>query len=246
MTVPQLQTDVVFTLFDVLPVTNTMLTAWCVTAALIGAAALLRLRLRALPSGVQNLAELFVETWLALAERTGGRAARRFVPLVGTAFVFILAANLFGTLPLKHLTVVNGDGQMVELFRAATSDLNLTVAMALIIVLVVEVLEVGTLGVRRYLTSLVMPNPLRWLEMLVRPLSLAFRLFGSIFAGHVLVGTMLTIAPLVVLPFLVLELFMGLIQAIIFAMLALVFLSIATAHEDAREPGPSGARDAAA
>jgi F0F1-type ATP synthase membrane subunit a len=84
------------------------------------AAALLRLRLRALPSGVQNLAELFVETWLALAERTGGRAARRFVPLVGTAFVFVLAANLFGTLPLKHLTVVNGDGQMVESFRAAT------------------------------------------------------------------------------------------------------------------------------
>jgi F-type H+-transporting ATPase subunit a len=241
-----LQTDVVFTLFDVLPVTNTMLTAWCVTAALIGAAALLRLRLRARPSGVQNLAELFVETWLALAERTGGRSARRFVPLVGTAFVFILAANLFGTLPLKHLTVVNDDGQMVEVFRAPTSDLNLTAAMALIIVLVVEVLEVGTLGLRRYLRSLVMPNPLRWLEMLVRPLSLAFRLFGSIFAGHVLVGTMLTIAPLVVLPFLVLEVFMGLIQAIIFAMLALVFLSIATAHEDAREPGPSGARDAAA
>jgi F-type H+-transporting ATPase subunit a len=91
-----------------------------------------------------------------------------------------------------------------------------------------------------------MPNPLRWLEMLVRPLSLAFRLFGSIFAGHVLVGTMLTIAPLVVFPFLALELFMGLIQAIIFAMLALVFLSIATAHEDAPEPGPSGARPSAA
>jgi F-type H+-transporting ATPase subunit a len=223
-----------------------MLTAWCVTAVLIGAAALLRLRLRTRPSGVQHLAELFVETWLALAERTGGRAARRFVPLVGTAFVFILAANVFGTLPLKHLTVIDGDGHLVEVVRAPTSDLNLTAAMALIIALVVEVLEVGTLGVRRYLTSLVIPNPLRWLEMLVRPLSLAFRLFGSIFAGHVLVGTMLTIAPLVVLPFLALELFMGLIQAIIFAMLALVFLSIATAHEDASEPGSSGARGAAA
>ena len=242
---PQLQTEVVLTLFDVLPVTNTMLTAWCLTTMLIGAAALLRLRLRALPSGLQNLAEPFVETWLALAERTGGRAARRFVPLVGTAFVFILTANLFGSMPLKHLTVMSGDGQMVEVFRAATSDLNLTAAIALIIVLAVEVLEVGRLGVRRYLTSLVMPNPLRWLEMLVRPFSLAFRLFGSIFAGHVLVGTMLSIAPLIVLPFLALELFMGLIQAVIFAMLALVFLSIAIAHEDVREPGPSSTRDAA-
>jgi F-type H+-transporting ATPase subunit a len=234
--VPQLQTDVIFTLFDVLPVTNTMLTAWCVTALLIGAATALRLRLRTLPSGVQNLAEFFVETWLRLAERTGGRGARRFVPLVGTAFVFILAANVFGALPLKHLSVANGDGQMVELFRAPTSDLNLTAAMALIIVLVVELREVSTFGLRRYLTSLVMPNPLRWLEMLVRPLSLAFRLFGSIFAGHVLVGTMLTIAPLVVFPFLALELFMALIQAIIFAVLALVFLSMATAHENAPDP----------
>jgi F-type H+-transporting ATPase subunit a len=242
---PQLQTDVVFTLFGVLPVTNTMLTASSVTAVLIGVAALIRLRLGALPMGVQNAAELFVETWLAIAVRTGGRRARRFVPLVGTAFVFILAANVLGTLPLKHLRVVNANGQPVELFRAATSDLNLTAAIALIVVLVVELLEVYSLGMRRYLKSLVIPNPMRWLEMLVRPLSLAFRLFGSVFAGHVLVGTMLTIAPLVLLPFLALELFMGLIQAIIFAMLALVFLSIATAH-DLPELDPTAAHEAAA
>jgi F-type H+-transporting ATPase subunit a len=244
-TTPQMQTDVVFTLFGVLAVTNTMLTGSSVTALLIGVAGLIRLRLAALPAGVQNIAELFVETWLAIAERTGGRRARRFVPLVGTAFVFILAANVLGTLPLKHLRVVNPDGQAVELFRAATSDLNLTAAIAVIVVLVVELLEVYTLGPRRYLRSLVIPNPMRWLEMLVRPLSLAFRLFGSVFAGHVLVGTMLTIAPLVLLPFLALELFMGLIQAIIFATLALVFLSIATAH-DLPELDPTAAHAVAA
>ena len=244
-TTPQLQTDVVLALFGVVPLTNTMLTASTVTAVLIGVAALLRCKLGHLPSGIQNIGELFVETWLAIAERTGGRRARRFVPLVGTAFVFILAANVLGTLPLKHLRVINPDGQAVELFRAATSDLNLTVAMALIVVVAVEVLEIYTLGLRRYLKSLVIPNPMRWLEMLVRPLSLAFRLFGSVFAGHVLVGTMLTIAPLVVLPFLALELFMGLIQAVIFATLALVFLSIATAHEQIRESDAGDAPNAA-
>ena len=67
------------------------------------------------------------------------------------------------------------------------------------------------------------------------PLSLAFRLFGSVFAGHVLVSTILAIAPVFLFPILILELFMGFIQAVIFAVLALVFLSIATAHE---APGP--------
>src|SRR5207248_3928690 len=158
-------------------------------------------------SRAQNAAELLVESWLKIAETAGGVRARRFVPLVGTAFVFILFANWFGALPLRHVSIVSPAGQSVELFRAATSDLNLTVAIALIVVLVVEGLEVRGLGPLRYLKSLVVSNPMRWLDMLVRPLSLGFRLFGSVFAGHVLVSTMLAIAPLVVFPFLVLELF---------------------------------------
>jgi F-type H+-transporting ATPase subunit a len=92
-------------------------------------------------------------------------------------------------------------------------------------------LEMRSLGLKDYVKALVVPNPLRWLEILVRPLSLAFRLFGSVFAGHVLVGTILAIAPAVLFPFLVLELFMGLIQAVIFATLSLVFLTIATARD---------------
>jgi F-type H+-transporting ATPase subunit a len=74
---------------------------------------------------------------------------------------------------------------------------------------------------------------LRWLEIFTRPLSLAFRLFGNNFAGEVLLATMLTVAPFVMFVFLGLELFVGLIQALIFSMLSLVFLSIATVHEEA-------------
>ena len=176
-----------------------------------------------------------------MADSAGGIRARRFVPLVGSAFLFILFSNWFGALPFKHLTkTINPDGDSVDVFRAATSDLNLTAAVALMVVVLVEVLDVRTLGVPRYLKSLVIPNPIRWLETLVRPLSLAFRLFGSVFAGHVLVGTILAIAPLFLFPFLVLELLMGFIQAVIFAVLALVFLTIAIAHESAR-PEQSGA-----
>jgi F-type H+-transporting ATPase subunit a len=240
----QLSSEMVFELFGWLPVTNTMLTASGATLVLILAAALIRLSLSLWPSRAQSAAELLVETWLRIAETAGGPRARRFVPLVGTAFIFILFANWFGALPLKHVHVVSPSGQFVELFRAPTSDLNLTAAIAVMVVLVVEALEMRGLGPLGYMKALVVPNPMRWLEMLVRPLSLGFRLFGSVFAGHVLVSTMLTIAPLVVLPFLVLELFMGLIQAVIFATLTLVFLTIATAHENARRvdhhtPAPS-------
>jgi F-type H+-transporting ATPase subunit a len=74
---------------------------------------------------------------------------------------------------------------------------------------------------------------MRWLEIFTRPLSLAFRLFGNVFAGEVLLATILVVAPYVMFVFIALELFVGIIQALIFSMLSLVFLSIATVHEDA-------------
>jgi F-type H+-transporting ATPase subunit a len=224
-----LATDVVFAPFGI-PVTNTMLTGTLVTTVLAGVAVMLRLSLSIWPSRAQIVAEQMIDMWQTLADNAGGKRARRFVPLVGSAFVFILFANWMGALPLKHIRTNNPDGNSVELIRSATSDLNLTAAVALMVVVLVELLEMRSLGLKHYMKALVVPNPLRWLEILVRPLSLAFRLFGSVFAGHVLVGTILAIAPAVLFPFLVLELFMGLIQAVIFATLSLVFLTIATAR----------------
>jgi len=226
-----LATDLVFQPFGV-PVTNTMLTGTLVTIALASVAVVLRLMLSLWPSRAQVVAEQVIEAWQSLAENAGGRRAQRFVPLVGSAFVFILFANWMGALPLKHIRTINPEGNSVELIRSATSDLNLTIAVALMVVVLVEVLEMRSLGLKHYVKGLVIPNPLRWLEIFVRPLSLAVGLFGSVFAGHVLVSTILAIAPLVLFPFLALELFMGLIQAVIFATLALVFLAMATAHGD--------------
>jgi F-type H+-transporting ATPase subunit a len=233
MTMTRLGTDVVLDAFGRIAVTNTMLTGSLVALILIAAASGLRLALHLWPSRAQVAAELFVETWQGLADSAGGVRARRFVPLVGSAFLFILCANWLGALPVNQLRTINPAGESVGVLRSATSDLNFTAAVALMVVVLVEALEIRTLGIPRYLKGLVIPNPLRWLETLVRPLSLAFRLFGSAFAGHVLVSTMLAIAPVVLLPFLVLELLMGFIQAVIFAVLALVFLAIATAHESA-------------
>jgi F-type H+-transporting ATPase subunit a len=96
-----------------------------------------------------------------------------------------------------------------------------------------EFFELRAMGGLPYLKGLFVPNPMRWIEIFTRPLSLSFRLFGNIFAGEVLLLTMLTVAPFVMFVFLGLELFVGLIQALIFSMLSLVFLSIATVHEEA-------------
>jgi F-type H+-transporting ATPase subunit a len=118
------------------------------------------------------------------------------------------------------------------LFRSANSDLNLTAAMAILMIVLAEFFELRAMGGLPYIKGLFVPNPMRWIEIFTRPLSLSFRLFGNIFAGEVLLITMLTVAPFVMFAFLGLELFVGLIQALIFSMLSLVFLSIATMHEE--------------
>jgi F-type H+-transporting ATPase subunit a len=231
---PSPQPELVFNLFGVIPVTNTILTAWVVIIVLVLAAYFGTRKMSVMPSGAQNVWELIIELWVGVAEQTmGRRRGRRFMPLVATAFLFILFSNWIGTLPIGFLTVENPDGERVAVFRSANSDLNVTAAMAILMIGIAEFFELRSLGLFGYLKGLLVPNPMRWLEIFTRPLSLSFRLFGNIFAGEVLLLTMLSVAPYVMFIFLGLELFVGLIQALIFSMLSLVFLSIATVHEDA-------------
>jgi F-type H+-transporting ATPase subunit a len=229
---PQPPAEIVFHIFG-LPVTNSIFTAWIVIAILVLFAYFSTRTMRTLPSGLQNFWELIVELWVGVSEQTmGRRRGRLFMPLVATAFLFILFSNWFGTLPIGYFTIRNAEGQEVPIFRSADSDLNVTAAMAIMMIVIAEGLELYSLGPLGYLKGLFIPNPMRWLEIFTRPLSLSFRLFGNIFAGEVLLATMLTVAPYVMFIFIGLELFVGLIQALIFSMLSLVFLSIATVHLD--------------
>jgi F-type H+-transporting ATPase subunit a len=232
---PQPPAELLFHVFGV-PVTNSILTAWVVIAVLVLFAFFSTRNMRLIPSGLQNFWELIIELWVGVTTQTmGERRGRRFMPLVATAFLFILFSNWFGTLPIGYLTVHNEEGHVVPLLRSADSDLNITAAMAILMILIAEFFELKSLGLFGYIKGLLIPNPMRWLEIFTRPLSLSFRLFGNIFAGEVLLATMLTVAPFVLFVFIALELFVGLIQALIFSMLSLVFLSIATVHEEAHE-----------
>jgi F-type H+-transporting ATPase subunit a len=232
---PQPPAEVLFHILGV-PVTNSIFTAWVVILLLVLFAYFSTRNMKLIPAGAQNFWELIIELWVGVSEQTmGRRRARRFMPLVATAFLFILFSNWFGTLPIGYLTLRTPEGETIPVFRSADSDLNVTAAMAIMMIAIAEFFELKTLGLFGYIKGLIIPNPMRWLEIFTRPLSLSFRLFGNIFAGEVLLATMLTVAPFVLFIFIGLELFVGLIQALIFSMLSLVFLSIATVHEDAHE-----------
>src|SRR5579864_4181419 len=229
---PQPPAEVLFTIAGV-PVTNAIFTAWVVIAILVLFAYFSTRNMRLIPSGAQNFWELIIELWVGISEQTmGRRRGRRFMPLVATAFLFILFSNWFGTLPIGYVFIRNAEGMEVPILRSANSDLNVTAAMAILMIVLAEFFELRSLGLLGYLKGLLIPNPMRWLEIFTRPLSLSFRLFGNIFAGEVLLATMLSVAPYVMFIFIGLELFVGLIQALIFSMLSLVYLSIATLHEE--------------
>jgi F-type H+-transporting ATPase subunit a len=179
------------------------------------------------PTGIQNVAEALIEVLLGLAEQVAGSKARSFLPLVATLFLFILTANWFSVLPGVGTFAVGG----TAVLRNPNSDLSITAAMALIVFVWVQVVGLRS-SLKAYFLKFVFPIPvLEILTEISRPLSLALRLFGNLLAGYILVEVMLQIAPIVVpAVFIGLEVGVGLIQALIFAILTLAFLSLAGAH----------------
>src|SRR2546428_150752 len=81
--------------------------------------------------------------------------------LFATAFLFILFSNWFGTLPIGYLYIRNPEGVEVPIFRSADSDLNVTAAMAILMIVLAEFFEFRSLGLLGYLKGLLIPNPMR-------------------------------------------------------------------------------------
>jgi len=210
-----------------IPISEHIFSAWVVMAVLVVASLVATRGMKLVPRGFQNLVETVIELLMQTIEQVAGPKGRQFAPVVMTAFLFILSANWLGTLPFFG---------NIRGFKSPNSNLNITASMAVVVFFLVQYYAIRTLGVGGYLKEFAIPNPLHILTELTRPVSLSLRLFGNIFAGGVLVHTMLAIAPFVVFVFLGLELFVGIIQALIFTMLSLVFLSIATAGHG-HEPG---------
>jgi len=229
-----------------MPFTNTLIASWIVTGGLIIVARLLARTVQLVPTGVQNVFEFVIEKFLGVMETLFGsrKAAEKYLPLVVTAFLFILLSNWFGIFPgvgsIGFLEKRGGETLFVPLLRSAASDLNVTLALATVTVFAIHLSAVSALGLRAHLSKfLSFKGPIEFfvgiLELIsefAKIVSFSFRLFGNIFAGEVLLVVTSSLVPFMApIPFLMLELFVGFIQALVFAMLTMVFLSIAVTHD---------------
>ncbi len=226
------------------PVTNTLIMSLISSLALVVIALKLSRKVKLIPKGLQNVAEFLMEAALNLMDTiTGDRVQSiRFFPLVFTFFIFILTSNWFGILPgigsITVKTLEHGESVFVPLLRSTNADLNVTVALSLISFFAVEFFGIVTISFFKYMKKFINinKNPIftfvGFIELISefsRLISLSFRLFGNVFAGEVLLIVISYLMPFILpLPFLFIELFVGLIQAFIFAILTLVFLKVAT------------------
>lgn len=238
------------TIFHIGPlsVTNTLLTAWLVLIVLVVGAILFSQMLKRMPGRFQIAIESLVEGLLNFFETIAGsrETAKRFFPLVATIFIFVLLSNWVGIIPgmgsVGFHEMRDGKESFVPLFRSVFSDLNMTLALALIAVTLSHFFGVVTLGVKGHVGKFItIKSPvaaftgiLEIVSEIAKVISFSFRLFGNIFAGEVLLTIIAFLVPYVApLPFLGLELFVGFIQALIFATLAMVaFSSFTVAHEE--------------
>jgi len=188
--------------------------------------------------------------------------SERFLPICLTLFLFILINNWLGLLPgigtIGFIESEHGHQVFVPLFRGATADLNTTLTLALFAVISSHFMGTISLGAWTHLNkfiniksfleipkkikgdfTIVLVNPIKAFVGLIEVVgevakiaSLSFRLFGNIFAGEVLLASMMVLfAYILPIPFMFLEIIVGLIQALIFSLLTLVFMTIATANE---------------
>lgn len=231
------------------PVTNTILTSWIVTILLAVSGVIVGLNFKKMSSGVQQFWEMIYEYIEDLAISIAGEKGKNFVPLAITFFVYILFNNWLELIPGVgsigiHL-VEHGEKIFVPIIRSATTDLNTTLALAIISVVVTHALGLKASGILGHLKHFV--NPLEIISEISKLISFSFRLFGNMFAGDVLLvssasllvlisGTSRAwygpIGGLIQFPFLILETLVGLIQAFIFAALTLVFIGVYTQHQE--------------
>jgi F-type H+-transporting ATPase subunit a len=223
------------------PVTNALFLSALVLVLLTVVAVALRRRLALVPGMAQNIFEMLIDGALGFMDSVLGdrKTSEKYLPLIFTVFFFVLCSNWFGLLPGVGSLIVRHGGESVPLLRSPASDLNFTLALALIVVTMVNVLGIAAVGLKSRLSVFFnFKGPIEFfvgiLELIsefARIISFSFRLFGNVFAGEVLLAIIVFLVPyLIPLPFLFLEIFVGFIQAFIFGMLALVFVAMAVSH----------------
>jgi F-type H+-transporting ATPase subunit a len=229
-------------LFEV-SITNTLLTMWLVMGLLLIVFVAAGRMIKDVPGRLQNAVEFIWESLENWAVSLGGEGGRRHIPLFAAFFLFILLSNWSGLLPFFG---------KIEALRAPTSDVNVTVGLALVAFIYFHYQGFRTLGVRGYLGKFFVLSGFKqgiasgvidlfvglieFLLEFIKPVTLAMRLFGNIFGGEVALGviTALTIA-LIPAGMLLLEGLLNFVQALIFSTLMLMYTIIAVVSHHVEE-----------
>lgn len=246
-------------------ITNSLMTSVFGLIIIIAISFLIRRSIKKVPTGIQNLMEMIIEGFLGIFDGVTGsrKKSLKFTPIVLTFFFFILINNWLGIIPgvgsIGQIVNHNGEKIFIPYLRGATADLNTTLALATIGVVLSHIIGIITIGWWKYLNKflnikalleipkkiikepmIVLINPIKVFVGLIEIIgemakvaSLSFRLFGNVFAGEVLLASMSAILAYgIPIPFMFLEVLVGLIQALIFAMLILTYLTINTTAEE--------------
>jgi len=222
--------------FDVagLPVTNTFFWALIIGVSIFTLFFLGLRKKKIVPDSFQNFCEWILEELLNYVDAITGdrKKTMEIFPLASLLFIFIFSVNLLEVLP--------GIG-IFHFLRSPSSDLNFTLALAIASMFIVHIYALKHLGIFNHLKKFLnFKNPifffvglLEGLSEITRIFSLAIRLFGNLLAGEVLLLiTSFLFAYILPLPFLLLEIFVGFIQALIFSSLIIIFYVVNTqAHE---------------
>jgi F-type H+-transporting ATPase subunit a len=170
------------------------------------------------PGKLQNVMEVIVGALDRLLIDTMGPHGKAYFPLIGTIAIFILTSNLIGLIPG---------------FDSPTANLNTNISMALCVFIMTHVVGVKVHGFKYlkqfmgpiwWLTPLMMPIEI--ISHLSRPLSLSVRLFGNIQGGHIVLGVLFFLVPLLIpLPIVILKIFISVIQTLVFTLLSMMYIA---------------------
>jgi len=248
-------------------VTNSLFTSWIVVFLLVIFSLVIKLKLKKIPKGIQNLFEIVIEGGLSLCDQVTNsrKITNKAFPIVMSVFLIVLLNNWIGILPFGGFGLIEmGEtGKMfIPLIRSGTADINGTLPLAILSVLGANLFGILSIGlwktINKYVNlkalgglftkirkdpTVLMTAPIMFAVGLIEFIgefakiaSLSFRLFGNVFAGEVLLASMGAIlAYALPTPFILLEVFVGMIQAFIFAILTLVYYTIASLDHDEEE-----------
>ncbi len=221
-----------------MPITATLITVWLVMVLLVGLAFMVRKNLSLVPNKLQSITETAIGGGYDYIYEVLGdkKATDKYFPVIATIFIFILGINWIGLLPGVGAIGSYHDGHLVPWLYPGSTDLNITIGLTLVAFFTIEIAGVLGIGVWKYAGKFLnfhsfmgfIIGLIELISELARLVSFSFRLFGNIFAGKtLLLVTMFFVPYILPIPIYAYEIFVGIIQATVFAILTLFFIKLA-------------------